>query len=103
MSATRRLEDALRDALPGLAKVQALTVSEVEAHSRKSELRWLASRIAQSNRRAAKRIGMSESTLRGLCDHRALNRVPSDKQLDRARDLMQADDLRARANLLEAV
>lgn len=85
--------DALRLALPGIARRQPMTAEDVETIGKKAELRDCVARLGLSNRRAALRLGMHESTLRGLCDPRALNRCPDDSVLERVRDLVEAGAL----------
>lgn len=93
--------DALRLALPGVAKCQPLSADDVETISRKAELRDLVARLGISKRRAASKLRIDESTLRGLMKPQALDRRPSDHVLDRARDLVEAHALRASAQKLE--
>ena len=93
--------DALRLALPGIAKCQPLSQEDVDTMAMKAELADLLARLQLSKRRAALSFGVDESTVRGWLNPLALNRRPSDAAMDRARDLVEAGALRALAAKLE--
>jgi hypothetical protein len=95
--------DALRLALPGVAKCQPLSFEDVETIAKKAELRDLIARLGFSKRRAAKACKVDESTLRGWLRPLSLDRKPREEALERLRDLVEAHALRERASKLEAV
>jgi phosphoserine phosphatase len=79
-----------------------LTLDELrERQARKRELDALVPRIAQSNRYAAKLLGVKESTLRGWRDKQELKRAPSEEVLRRARELVETHGDRELDELLE--